>query len=129
MKKYLAFLTLAVAMISFNFTTPEKSDVAAVMSWNLTEFDFGQIQVNKPVTANFKFQNTGSQPLVVISAQGSCGCTVAEYTKGEILPGEFGKVTATYNAAKVGAFAKTVTVNANTGNGPITLRIKGEVVN
>lgn len=128
MKKYLAFLTLAVAILSFNFRLIEKSPVAAVMSWSTTEIDFGRIEFDKPVTADFKFQNTGSTPLLIVSAQGSCGCTVAEYSKGEILPGEFGEVTATYNAAKVGAFNKTVTVNANTDNGPITLRIKGEVV-
>ncbi|SMD35836.1 Protein of unknown function [Reichenbachiella faecimaris] len=129
MKKYLAFLTLAIAIVSFNFTTIENSNVGAVMSWNLTEYDFGQIELNRPVTADFKFQNSGTTPLVIVSAQGSCGCTVAEYTKGEILPGEFGEVTATYNAAKVGVFNKAVTVNANTANGPITLRVKGEVVN
>jgi len=128
MKKYLAFLTLAVAIISFNFSTIEKPTVA-VMSWSLTELDFGQIELNKPVTGDFKFQNTGNTPLMIVSAQGSCGCTVADYTKGEILPGEFGEVTATYNAAKIGAFNKTIAVNANTGNGPITLKIKGEVVN
>lgn len=129
MKKYLSILTMAIAFVSFNFTTVENSSVAAVMSWNLTEFDFGQIELNKPVTADFKFQNTGSLPLVIVSATGSCGCTVADYTRGEIFPGEFGEVTATYNAAKVGTFNKTVTVNANTGTGPITLKIKGEVVN
>ncbi|WP_422360543.1 DUF1573 domain-containing protein [Reichenbachiella sp.] len=129
MKKYLAFLTLAVAIASFNFTTIESDRVGAVMSWSLTEYDFGQIEMNKPVTADFRFQNSGATPLVIISAQGSCGCTVAEYTKGEILPGEYGEVSATYNAAKVGAFNKTVTVNANTGNGPMTLHIKGEVIN
>lgn len=129
MKKYLAFLTLAVAFLSFNFATIDKNNVGAVMSWSLTEYDFGRIELNSPVTADFKFQNTGSEPLVIVSATGSCGCTVAEYTRGEILPGAFGEVTATYNAAKVGAFNKTVTVNANTANGPITLKIKGEVVN
>lgn len=128
MKKYLAFLALLVAVVSFNFATVEKSSKAALISWSTTAVDFGQIELNKPVTTDFVFQNTGNQPLIIVSAQGSCGCTVAEYTKGEILPGEFGEVTATYNAAKIGVFNKTVTVNANTGNGPIILSVKGEVV-
>ncbi|MEP2024787.1 MAG: DUF1573 domain-containing protein [Reichenbachiella sp.] len=129
MKKYLAFFTLAAALVSFNFNTLDEPTAGAVMSWDLTEYNFGQIELNKPVTADFKFQNSGATPLVIVSAKGSCGCTVAEYTKGEILPGEYGEVTATYNAAKVGTFNKSVVVNANTTNGPITLRIKGEVVN
>lgn len=128
MKKYLAFLTLAIAILSFNFTWVERSPLGATLSWELTEYDFGQIEKSKPVTAEFKFRNTGTAPLIVISAKGSCGCTVAKYTKGEILPGEYGEVTATYNAAKVGAFSKTVTVNTNTNNDPFILKIKGEVM-
>lgn len=129
MKKYLAIFTLITAIISFNFSGVEKDIRSAVMSWSMTEYDFGKIEQNKPVTAEFKFQNTGNTPLMVVSVKGSCGCTVAQYTKGEIMPGQFGEVTATYNAAKVGVFNKTVTVNANTGEGPIILRVKGEVVN
>lgn len=129
MKKYLAFLAVAAAFISFSFTTIERSNAGAVMSWNLTEYNFGEIERNKAVTADFKFQNTGSSPLYILSAKGSCGCTVADYTKGEILPGAYGEVTATYNAAKVGLFNKTITVNANAGDGPIILKIKGEVMN
>ncbi|MEO9968182.1 MAG: DUF1573 domain-containing protein [Reichenbachiella sp.] len=128
MKKYLAFLTLAAALVSFNFVMKSDNPVSAVMSWSTTEVDFGKIELNKPVIAEFKFQNTGTTPLLVVSAQGSCGCTVADFTKGEIEPGAYGEVTATYNAAKVGVFNKTVTVNANTSTGPITLKIQGEVV-
>lgn len=128
MKKYLAILTMTTALISFNFIMNDNGPRGAVMSWSVTEYDFGKIELNKPVTAEFKFQNTGNTPLMVVSVKGSCGCTVSQYTKGEIMPGEFGEVTATYNAAKVGQFNKTVTVTANTGDGPIVLRVKGEVV-
>jgi hypothetical protein len=66
--------------------------------------------------------------LVITSVQASCGCTVTKYTKEAITPGSSGFVTATYNAAHVGVFTKTVTVNANTEGGPVLLTIKGEVV-
>jgi hypothetical protein len=65
---------------------------------------------------------------VITTVQASCGCTVTEYSKDPIAPGEKGFVKATYNAAKTGSFQKTVTVNANTEEGVVQLIIKGEVV-
>ena len=97
-------------------------------NWAETSFDFGKIKVNKPVTHEFSFINAGDAPLVITSVQASCGCTVAKYSKDAIAPGASGYVTATYNAAKVGVFTKTVTVNANTGSGAVLLTVKGEVV-
>jgi hypothetical protein len=97
-------------------------------AWDVTAYDFGKIQINKPVTHEFKFTNTGDSPLVISSVQASCGCTVAEYSKDPIAPGAQGFVKATYNAAKVGVFTKTVTVNANAEENMVQLVIKGEVV-
>ncbi len=97
-------------------------------NWAETSFDFGKIKVNKPVTHEFSFINAGDAPLVITSVQASCGCTVAKYSKDAIAPGSSGYVTATYNAARVGVFTKTVTVNANTGSGAVVLTVKGEVV-
>lgn len=101
---------------------------AGSFSWTETTFDFGQIKVKKPVTHEFSFVNAGSAPLVITSVQASCGCTVTKYSKEPISPGSSGFVTATYDAAKVGVFTKTVTVNANTDGGAVLLTIKGEVV-
>lgn len=100
----------------------------ATFAWAATTFDFGKIKVNKPVTHKFTFTNTGDAPLVITSVQASCGCTVTEYSKDPIPSGSEGFVKATYNAAKVGVFNKTVTVNANTEEGVVQLSIKGEVV-
>lgn len=97
-------------------------------SWNATTFDFGKIKVNKPVTHEFHFTNSGNAPLVISSVQASCGCTITDYSKDPISPGSEGYVKATYNAAKVGTFSKTVTVNANAEEGIVQLTIKGEVV-
>ena len=87
------------------------------------------LSVAGPVSGDeFKFTNTGDAPLVISSVQASCGCTVAEYSKEPIAPGAQGFVKATYNAAKVGVFTKSVTVNANAENNVVQLVIKGEVV-
>jgi hypothetical protein len=100
----------------------------AAFNWNVTTFDFGKIALNKPVTHEFKFTNSGSDALVIASVQASCGCTVAEYSKEPIAPGGQGFVKATYNAAHAGVFNKTITVNANTGGNAVVLNISGEVM-
>ena len=107
---------------------PQVEFINGSFNWDETSFDFGQIKVNKPVSHEFSFVNAGNAPLVITSVQASCGCTVTKYSKEPINPGSSGFVTATYNAAKVGVFTKTVTVNANTDGGPVILTIKGEVV-
>ncbi len=104
------------------------SPVEATFTWATTVFDFGKIKLNVPVTHEFSFTNTGDAPLIISSVQASCGCTITSYTKDPIAPGGEGFVKATYNAAKIGQFTKSVTVNANTADGIVQLTIKGEVM-
>jgi hypothetical protein len=107
---------------------PKKGTDGPVFKWTATTFDFGQIKVGIPVSHEFTFTNSGTVPLIISSVQASCGCTVAEYTKDPILPGAKGLVKATFNAASVGQFNKTVTVNSNTEGEAVQLTFKGEVV-
>jgi len=104
------------------------TNTEALLVWSKVSHDFGQIQKDEVVSTEFFFQNTGTKALMILSVKASCGCTVTDYTKGEILPGGMGKVSATYNAAKIGAFNKTLRVTANTGDEAIQLWIKGEVI-
>jgi len=106
---------------------PADGYAAPEFKWEALEHDFGQITHKKPVVHEFKFQNTGSAPIIISKVKGSCGCTVTEYSKEPVMPGKWGTVKATFNAAAMGQFSKTVTVTANTEGGPIILRIKGEV--
>ncbi|OIN56691.1 DUF1573 domain-containing protein [Arsenicibacter rosenii] len=101
----------------------------AAFGWTSTSHDFGKIAQNKPVTAVFKFTNKGEAPLIISNARGSCGCTGVDYPKDPVMPGKTGEVKATYNAAAMGAFSKTVTVESNAEGGMVTLMFKGEVVN
>lgn len=103
------------------------SDVAVAVVDNLV-FDFGKIKQGVPVTHEFSFVNKGKVPMIITNAQPSCGCTIPAWTKDPIPPGGSGFVKATYNAAAMGAFDKSVTVTANVETGTVMLRIRGEVV-
>ncbi len=136
MKKKSLVLAFAVLIISGAFAQRLAGNVdtvnsfghgSAIFKWTETTFNFGKIKLNVPATHTFTFINKGSEPLIITSVQASCGCTVAEYSKEAIAPGQEGFVKATYNAAKPGVFTKSVTINANTEDAAVQLYIKGEV--
>ena len=104
-----------------------KADVA-VASFDAQTFDFGKIKQGVPATHEFKFANTGTVPLIITNVQASCGCTTPDWSRDPILPGGHGFIKATYSAAAVGNFNKTVTMTANVEGGSVQLMIKGEVL-
>lgn len=123
----IAFCVLTVVFATQSVIGHMKALTGPLFEWDSTIYDFGTIEQNKPAEHVFHFTNNGDVPLVISNAKASCGCTVANYTKEPIAPGAKGFVSARYNAAKVGAFTKTVTVTANTGEEAIVLTLKGEV--
>jgi hypothetical protein len=125
MKRTLFFGLLLVAGLVSVLAVGRQT--AAVFGWETTSHDFGKIAQGKPVTAKFAFVNKGEAPLIISTAKGSCGCTGVTFTRDAILPGQSGEVSATYNAAAVGAFNKTVMVESNAEGGVFTLSFRGEV--
>ena len=130
MKKLPFALMLLVSVTSFAAATVSTvaDGTAAIMTFATNKHSFSVIPQGTPVTYEFTFSNTGKEPLLIKNAVGSCGCTVPEYTQEAIAPGGKGKVKVTYNAASLGVFSKTVTVNTNSASTPvIVLTIDGEV--
>ena len=123
MKRILSFASLILVTVSVAMTLP-----SALFTWAKTTHDFGRIIQGKPVTAEFTFTNTGELPLLIKHAKGSCGCTGVDYPKAAILPGQAGRIKATFNAAASGTFNKSVLVESNAEGGTTLLYVKGEVV-
>lgn len=116
-----------------NFAFAQNTSVKATSNhkapkatFDRTVHNFGKIPQGVPVTTTFTVKNTGKAPLVISNVQASCGCTAPSYTKEPIAPGKTGIVTATYNAAAVGDFNKTIMVTHNAGE-PIMLSLQGTV--
>jgi len=89
--------------------------------------DYGTIVQASDGTCEFKFTNKGKAPIVLNDVKASCGCTVPEWTRTPVAPGEKGTIKVTYNTNNVGAFSKSITVNSNAVNNPLVLIIKGTV--
>jgi hypothetical protein len=93
-----------------------------------TEYNFGKVKAGTPVKHEYKFKNTGKEPLVISNAKGSCGCTVPDWPKEPIPVGGTGKILVEFDSkGKSGNQTKQVTVTANTDPPQTIIYIKGEV--
>jgi len=92
-------------------------------------FEFGEITQGEKVEHTFMFTNTGEADLIVTSAKGSCGCTVPEWPKKPIKPGEKGEINVVFNSeGKKGRQHKKVTIVANTQPSTNVIAISGEII-
>lgn len=93
------------------------------------EHDFGIINAEKTVETSFTFKNTGDADILISNATGSCGCTVPDYPKTPIAPGETGEIKVSFSPkGKSGMQNKTVTLTANTASGTEQLTVKANIV-
>jgi hypothetical protein len=137
MKKifWLFILNLTFTACSQN-SSQEKTEIVAVdpekapvMSFEKESYDFGQINEGESVVYDFKFTNTGKGPLIVSNASATCGCTVPDYPKEPINPGESGNIHVVFNSTgKPGMQNKVVTLNVNTVAGTQELHLIGNVI-
>lgn len=89
---------------------------------------FGKVEQNSENNHTFTFTNTGSEPLVIENAKGSCGCTVPTYPEEPIPPGGKGEIEVVYKPGmQIGVQEKTVTVYANTEPKETLLKITADV--
>jgi len=101
----------------------------AEMTFENQKHDFGTITQGDKVTYDFKFTNTGGSDLVITNAKGSCGCTVPEYPKDPIAPGEEGVIKVSFDSkGKIGDTSKSVTLLCNVKEGAKILYIKSNIL-
>src|SRR5476649_284809 len=96
MKKilYISALILAGSFMSNAQTSPATPAVPATdadaptVVYETDVHDFGTIKQGDNGTCEFKFTNTGKTPVTITNAKGSCGCTVPDWPKEPIKPGQ-----------------------------------------
>lgn len=114
--------------------TPEAVNAATtsqegtpVATFKAAEHDFGKVKKGSKNETVFTVTNTGDADLVIINASASCGCTVPEYQKTPIKPGQSSDIKVVFSANSVGAQSKTVTLTTNTANSSELLTVKANV--
>lgn len=101
--------------------SPDQSP-KAVLSFEKTAHDFGKVSEGQVARYEFKFTNTGTEPLVLTKAQASCGCTVPSWPKTPIAPGASAVIVVEFNSAgREGSFTKYISVESNGGSAQLSI--------
>ena len=102
---------------------------SAIIDFDQREYDFGEITEGELVEGTFEIINKGKVDLIITNAKATCGCTVPEWPKEAIKPGESAPLKFTFNSrGRVGKQSKTITLQTNSEKVNETIRIKGTVV-
>lgn len=86
------------------------------IQWLDSVVNFGSVKHGEQVKVTFRFKNTGDKPLILSNVVAGCGCTVPDFTRSPIAPGEQGVVTGAFdsNKSQPGSVHKNIRVTANT---------------
>lgn len=125
MRLFLTALVLAVVCIScgsdedaLNAKRMADAPNYTTIQWLDSIVHFDTIALGEQVKVTFRFRNTGDKPLYLTEVKAGCGCTIPDYTKGAIAPGQSGEVTGAFdsNKAHAGEVRKSIFVSTNTIN-------------
>lgn len=134
MKKVALSIAASFMMIGVAFAQPASTTVsnpnpnAPEITFKVSTHDFGTIKNGAPAVYEFEFTNTGKEPLIISNAQGSCGCTVPDWPKEPIQPGQSNRISVKYDSKRTGKIDKKVTITSNAKTGTKEIFIKGEVL-
>ncbi len=129
-KERMKKIIIAALLLVCSFATVMAQKPAEI-KFDKTTHNFGTFSEKEPVvTCIFTYTNVGEQPLVINQAIASCGCTVPEYTKTPVQPGEKGQIKVTYNGTGkwAGHFKKSITVRTNGAVEMTRLYIEGDML-
>jgi len=138
MKRILGILVL-LASIGLVVTSCKKEDKkinanlienTTIIKFEREIVDFGKLNDGEKVTCSFKFKNAGESDLFISSVSANCGCTVADYPREPISPGEEGQITVTYDSSNSSGLriSKEISVLTNTTPPTTTLRVVADIL-
>ena len=125
-----AIMLMATFQLAAQATQTDGSSTPAskaVLTFASDVVDYGTIDQGAEGLRLAKFTNTGTEPLIISGAKGSCGCTVPNWPKDPIMPGETSQIEVRYDTKRTGAINKTITVTSNDAVGKHTIRVIGTI--
>ncbi|NRB62795.1 MAG: DUF1573 domain-containing protein [Saprospiraceae bacterium] len=107
---------------------PLDSNAIASIQFDQTIFDFGEVMEGVLVEHTFSFANKGKVPLLITDARSTCGCTVPEWPRQPIPPGQVAEISVRFDTKqKFNQQNKPVTITANTLPAQTTIYLRGFV--
>lgn len=130
--KNILFIALTF-VLSLQLNAQDKKEVntnpnAPVLVYDSNVIDYGDVAKGSDGIRYFNFSNGGKEPLIISNVRSSCGCTVPQYPKTPIGPGQDSQIKIEYDTDRVGPFRKTVTIYSNVVSGTVILTVKGRIL-
>ncbi len=129
LKKF--FLMALMLVFGINFAVAQDAtEKQAEIKFDKLTHKFAKFNEDDgPQTCVFTYTNVGTAPLIINQAVASCGCTVPQYTKEPVMPGQKGELKITYNGTGKfpGFFKKSITVRTNGKIEMTRLYVEGEM--
>ncbi len=100
------------------------------VKWTSTDHDFGVIREDDGLaTCRFTLHNTGNEPLTIMDARATCGCTTPIYSSAPIAPGDSATVEVSFDPeGRPGRFDKKIYIDTNANPVRSTLRVHGTII-
>lgn len=93
-----------------------------------TDVDCGQLLFRKSTVITVELRNNTAQTVSIKDIDTGCGCAVAEYDKGGIMPGTTTKVKIVFDCKQLGYFTRNVRITDSSSATPAEINIRGQVV-
>ena len=120
--RFTLFLLCAALMMACGESDANSSPASAngvarqltQIQWIDSARNYGKIREGQKLAISFRFKNAGEHPLIIESVTPTCGCTVADFPRQPIAPGEEGEITGEFDSnGRQGLQHKQLTIRAN----------------
>ncbi|MDR2084037.1 MAG: DUF1573 domain-containing protein [Bacteroidales bacterium] len=118
------------ALIHNPITASGEADLSKlpIIKFDKTVHDFGDVSQGESIRYSFKFKNEGKSDLIISNAKAGCGCTIANYPKEPIKPGEVNYIDITFDSKGTYGFQnKNISILTNGQPNTTILYIKANV--
>ena len=118
------FFLMALLLIGFSAAGQPK------IKFEKKVIKFDKVKAGEPLSFDFFYTNTGSEPLILTNIKVSCTCTTFDYPKEPIPPGETAVIKVYFDTkGKYGYQDRVLEVYTKAHEAPPKIRFRGVVDN
>jgi hypothetical protein len=129
MKKLIFILTIQLFAIAYIVAQADTTALknAPVITFDKPVYDFGKIPLGVSSAFEFRFKNTGKEPLVINKVIPGCHCTSVDWPRQPVLPNQTGVIKVSVLIKVPGRFTKAATIYSNAKTPELSFKFFGTV--
>ena len=109
----LLFTALATPVVAQKMKIGDPTKNNGKVEFEPMQIETGEIPFGVPIERAYSVKNVSDEDLIILDVKSGCHCTVVDWPKEPLKPGQSASIKITYDALKEGQFYKIVSVNTN----------------